>query len=38
MLVDVSQDEFFEFEAAGVEPLTLDDISFQPSYTALTKR
>ena len=38
MLVDVLPDEFSEFEAAGVEPLTLDDISFQPGYTAITKR
>ena len=26
--------EFSDLEVAGVEPLTLDDISFNPSYAA----
>ena len=30
--------EFSDLEVAGVEPLTLDDISFQPSYAALDLR
>ena len=31
-----SESEFSELEGAGVEPLTLDDIHFQPSYAVET--
>ena len=31
-----SESEFSELEGAGVEPLTLDDIYFQPSYVVET--
>jgi len=35
-IVSSSESEFSELEGAGVEPLTLDDIYFQPSYVVET--